>query len=252
MILNKPSFSISFTFEDTISLIEKLIKKRRWTGFSVADVKLTYYPYWTFRYSVFVEKEDEKENRKVTEELGSGRHAVDALTGELNEKIISVMEKSGLEIIKEPKENYPFEVIKPEIEEKEVKQILPLKIASLKGTTKDHVILSNIKLVYLPVWDIGVTIEDKNHRLEVNAVTGEIYNEEEVLERERGWIEITNETLSDLKNPGAWVKYSGDIIGSASPMLGSGFRDFFTSRMFWVLLLILLIILLALSLLGVF
>ena len=53
MILNRPSFPISFTFEQTTSTIEKVIKDNYWTEFSFASIKLRYVPYWFFNFDIF-------------------------------------------------------------------------------------------------------------------------------------------------------------------------------------------------------
>ncbi len=252
MILNKPSFSISFSFEDCVSTIESIIKSHGWTNFEVGDVKLVYTPYWIFSYDAFLES-TEKGKEKFISDTSSSKMALNSHTGELNQDIPSLLEFNPVHNVRKPDEKYEFEVVTPLISKNEVQKIAPIKLASQLQVPKDNIVISALQELFVPVWILQIKVAEGVYRFEVNAVSGDIINEQEIPEREKSWIEVTNETLSELQSPGAWIKYSSEIFGETfksvpKPSLSSNqnLLSLFSSqkRILIILLVILLILIL--------
>ena len=256
MLLNKPSFPISFTFEDTVALIEDLIKARGWTEFEVADITLVYTPYWIFNYTAFQEAISEDTKAKVVSDFSEGQIAMNAETGEFNDEVAGLMEGYTLERIRKPEENYQFQINHPRIEEEQVKKIAPLKLAQKMQLGRDNVVISGLTMAYVPTWIVNISVAEGVFRIEVNAVTGETFGEEEVPEREKGWMEVTQETLEELKEPGAWLRYSSEIMGSTSQALGTSLTGFLSA--FWynrklqITILVIILLIVALDVMGYF
>ena len=254
MLLNKPSFPISFTLEDTVAFIEDLIKSRGWTDFEVADIKLLYTPYWVFNYSAFQETVREETKSKIVSDINEGRLAMNAVTGEFNEEVPELLNTYTLERIRKPEEGYQFEIIQPIIEEDKVKSLAPLKLAQKMQLGKENVVISGLTLAFVPIWTVNVFVAEGVFRLEINAVTGESSGEEEVPEREKGWLEVTQQTLEELKEPGAWLRYSGEIIGSTSGALtsstGNLLHAFWTNRKLQTLILLAILAIILLDFYG--
>ena len=267
MHLDKTSFPISFTFEDCVAYIESLIKSRGWTNFEVADVKLVYYPYWFYRYDTYEESVDETvslEDEEAEEEgdeglatdggsvtsTSSGYLALDAVTAEINEEIASFIESEEPKRIKEVEEGYEFGVPRHKIKQHGAEKIAPLKTAEHLGVPLDKVIISHLKLIHVPYWNINVSVAEGVYAFEINAVSGEPTSEEEIPEREKGWMEITNETLEELKQPGAWVEYAAQISGGVLGSIKKFLWRILSNRTILITILLLILLLVIFSFYG--
>lgn len=270
MHLDKTSFPISFSFEDCVSYIESQINSRGWTDFEVADVKLVYYPYWFFRYDTYresvpepFESPDETAEGEAGEEgeegltdggsvsaVESGYLAMDAVTAEIDPEIAAMIEGNEFKRIKEVEEGYEFEVEDHKIKHSGAERIAPLKAAEHLGTSLDKVIVSHLKLIHVPFWELNVSVAEGVYSFEINAVTGETVSEEEIPEREKGWMEVTNETLEELKQPGAWMEYAGRFSGGFLSSLKDFILRLALNRNIQLTILFLVALLLALDLLG--
>ncbi len=228
MYLDAPAFPVSFPIEKTIELIDSLVKSKYWEDFKVGSLKLIYLPYWVFNYTAYEEKEDK--GRKETKELAFGKMSFADIPGELDEATASLYSSVEKETSNTPSEDYPFEVRKAKFSSSDVKEIAGVKLASNLGIAKENVIVSAVEKTYLPIWSTSVTIAEKNYRMEINAVSGEIMNEKEIPEREKGWLDITAETIEELKNPGTWVKYTREVGKSVAPKTGSFFNSFMNDK----------------------
>ncbi len=221
MYLNKPAFPVSFTVENIIGLIESMVKGKSWTKFEVADISLVYIPFWIFNYDAYSEAPSE-EGEKVVSALESGKMALNAFTNELDENVGFLYDSGDAEMQQKPTADYPFKIQRPKIRESDAKEITSLRLAAQLGLKKENVIISGLELVYLPIWFTWVTVAEGTYKLQINAVSGEILNEEQVPEREKGWLEVTSETLQDLKQPGVWIEYTQQI--------GTGVFSFITNN----------------------
>lgn len=219
MFLNKPALSVSFSLEDTVELIESTIKAKHWSQFEVADVKLLYKPYFVFNYDTFSEESAGPETEeaattggKVVTGTESGKAALDAISNALDDYAASLFDSPGVKLTNKIDHKYPYEVQRPLVRHTpEIQKIIQVKMAAKLQLPKDNVIITGVEMVYVPFWVAYVAVAEGNYRLDINAVTGEILNEQEVPEREKTWLEVTSETFEDLKRPGAWLEYSKQV-----------------------------------------
>lgn len=232
MYLDSPAFPINFPVEQAVAEIESMVKGRYWHDFEVGELKLVYTPFWTFSYDAFTEApgapasgegEDEESigaggraAGRIVSETSSGKMALNARTYELVEEVSYLYESAEGEMQNMPTSEYPYEIQRPKLVRTRVaERIIAVRLAAQLGLPKENVILSGLELVYLPQWFVWVTVAEGTFHLQINAYNGEMVNSEQVPERERGWLELTSETLEELKQPDAWIEYTREISQSA-------------------------------------
>jgi hypothetical protein len=209
MFLGNPVFPIAFEIEKVAGLIEATLKKKNWRSFDKGEVKLVLTPVYVFYYDAVFPEEGKPKGKAER-----GRLALNAETAELNKELADSMPADN-ELVKELPDEYPLVVRKPLFSKAEAEKIALLKTAALIGADRSNVVLTGLKVVYYPMWLAFVTVKEKTYELEISAVTGEIFGEEQVPKREKGFVEITRETLHELKEPGAWIRYSKEIADLA-------------------------------------
>ncbi len=228
MFLGNPVFPVSFELEQVTKLIEETLRKKSWQEFEVATLQLILTPFYVFYYDAAFE--EEKGGKQVVKKTKRGRLALNAVTGELSKELAESMPNEK-ELVKELPDQYPAEVKGSEFSQEEAKKVAVIKTAEQLETTKDSIILSGFKTVYYPMWIASITVAGKNHQLEISAVTGQIFGEETVPERPKGFLEITRETLHELREPGAWLRYSREIVKTGTVKLGGRGK---TQKKAWV------------------
>lgn len=222
MFLDAPAFPVSFSLEEAKETVSSLIKSKYWENFAVGELKLVYLPYTIFSYTAFEEIEGKETQKKTTRQVSSGKIAFSELSGEFDEALPKLHYSSTGKILShEPTAEHLFDVKKQKYSLSEVEGIVKVKLASDFSVAKDNVIVSALEKVYLPVWIVPAQIGEENYHLEINAVTGEIIGEIGIPHREKGWLEVTAETIDELKNPSSWFEYAGQVSGSVLPGEGS-------------------------------
>jgi hypothetical protein len=66
-------------------------------------------------------------------------------------------------------------------------------------------------MAYYPSWIIRILLDKKEYALMASGVTGRIANIEKIPLKEKKTHELVGETFRELKEPGAWLKYSREI-----------------------------------------
>lgn len=214
MYLDNPAFAVSFPLEDATKLIEETIKKKHWTDFEIGSLSLAYTPYWICNYESYSEKED-----KTVSESTSGSTALNAVDNTLSDAETKLYFDPDFKTEKQPSAGYEFNVSDSKTTSDEAREILSVRLAEKFNVPKQNIIISGLTLRYVPFWVVSLTIGVDNYRIRINAVTGRIVDEEKIPEKEKGWLELTSETLSELKEPGAWLMYAKDTgAGIASSL----------------------------------
>ena len=206
--LGKPTFPISFALEEVVGRIGDTLKSKHWHKFEMGDVKLVYVPYYIFNCDLFHEQE---EDGKISEKH-AGKHAISAVTRELNQKVADAFIEHEDKLVNEMQEAYPAVIRKAVLDKKEMEKIAGLRLAAWKETGSKHIIVSGLDMIYFPVWIVYVTVAEGTYKFEISALDGTVMEEDEVPEREKGFLEITGETLEELKEPGAWLRYSKGVL----------------------------------------
>lgn len=75
--------------------------------------------------------------------------------------------------------------------------------------------LSGAKTFFFPVWNVAVSVNGREFLLKYSGVSGELVERESVPQREKGTLEIVQETLEEMKNPKNWVKMGKEIASEA-------------------------------------
>jgi hypothetical protein len=235
MYLGKPSFLLSFGLEEVKTLVAEILKKKNWHEFKQSDITLSYVPYYIFFYDAFFEEKTEDGGKKISE-TQRGQLALNAISAEIDEDVSEGLEEAEL-TRKTP--NVPIEIEKPAMNQKEAEKIAVIKTASFLEASIRNVIITQMKMAYNPVWIIGIEVAEGNYELKVSGINGNVFGEEEIPERKKGLMEITKETLYELKNPKAWKKYTvetGKTIAGNSTL-----RKILANK--WLITIILILIL---------
>lgn len=221
MFLSKPCFPVSFSKEELEGLVKETLGGKHWRDFKTVSTTLLFEPYYFFSYDVFFEKKQEETGALVVSDTQAGSMALNAVSGEFDEEISALAEEEEPVILKESPvpEGVKTEIERVGLSEQEIKRIAPMRLAAKLEVSKSSVEISGIKLAFVPFWRVEVEINGKNFELVVNAVNGEVAPEDEIPYREKSLLELTGETLSELKSPNAWLDYSGRVYRR---IVGSG------------------------------
>ncbi|MDD5163549.1 MAG: hypothetical protein PHD95_05065 [Candidatus ainarchaeum sp.] len=235
MYLGKPSFSLSFGLEEVKKLVSEVLKKKNWHEFKQSDITLSYVPYYIFFYDAFFEEKTEDGEKKISE-TQRGRLALDATSAEIDEEVSEELE--GMELTRKTP-NAPIEVERPSMNQKEAEKIAAIKTASFLGLHTRNIITTQMQMIYHPMWIIGIEVAEGNFELQVSGTNGMVFGEEEIPERKKGLMEITKETIYELKSPKTWGKYS---IETGKTIAGSSLlRKILLNK--WLITIILILIL---------
>ncbi|MFH1586249.1 MAG: hypothetical protein ABID38_00150 [Candidatus Diapherotrites archaeon] len=216
MQLDKPSFSISFTREQADELVDSRVSAKGWNLNKVLQVKSVYHPYILFNFHGF-RKSGEEKGEGVKDEIQE-KMALDALTDEFSDMASNLGEEKPIEnqVIKDEE----IEALNPLIFEEEAKELLPLKLSAKFDIPRGNVFITGMRMVYAPEWKYLVEVDTKTYDFTIDAVNGGLEGDEKIPVRDKGWNEITKETISELQNPGAWVKYSAATVTGIASMMG--------------------------------
>ena len=213
MPLEKPAFPVSVTLGDAESKVSEVLKKKHWKEYTPFSSTLFFVPHWFFSFDVF----EEKKGR--TNLVSSGHGALNAFTNEVAEGIAFPdslgMVKTELEL----PEDLHFKVLDSRISKAEAEKILPVRIASGEGASRENVIISGLRLVLLPTWVVTFTLDGREIGLRINATSGEGSNAGFVPMKEKGFSQLTSEALEELSDPVEWINYSREIVSSFSRKL---------------------------------
>ncbi len=214
MKLDKPSLPISLSKEDALSQINETIMEKNWREeeIEISELSLLYVPFFVFNYEAFQESKAEESEQPVVSETQNGCMALNAFDSELNEEIAQLFEEEELNLEKKTPKEVAFELQKTRLNDEEAKQIAQVKVAAQLSLGKDNIIISALELVYVPFWLTIAKVGEEEYRVEINAVSGAMTGLEELPERGKGYGELAKETVSELKDPFAWAKYSASII----------------------------------------
>ena len=218
MILENPALTLSIKTKDVTEVLEGVLKERNWKHFELANLKLVYVPFYIFNYDTLVEQEVQGQ----TYSQGfSGLMAMNAITGKLEPLLTQVMEQQPVDYEREISHDLKYEMQNPAISMKEVKETANIKLAGQFNVGKDSMAVAGFRLVYWPIWRIFVTLPSKAiQKIEIEGVSGYPMNIEEVPEREKTWIEVTEETLDSLKTAKGWA----DLTKKAVQVTATGLK----------------------------
>jgi len=219
MVLENPALALVVKTQDILSILESILKERNWKNFELANLKLVYNPVYLFNYDIIVE--EQKGNQTVSQGT-SGLMAMNGINGKLEPSLVDVIEKQPVSYEKEISHDIQYEIEQPAVTRDELKDSGRVKLASQLGLKKDSVTISGIRMVYWPIWTVFVELSSMVQKIEVDGVTGYPLNIQEVPEREKGWLEVTADTLQKMKSPSGWADLSSAAGSAATHRLMRG------------------------------
>ncbi len=211
----QPYFAVLVERTEARGRAEAVLRSKRHRDFEIGQERLFYVPYWLFSYDIH---ETVAGKTKV---IASGSGALNAFSKVFDPRISSLVH-SPAKRIPTPSHDMGGEVLRVRFSESEVREMLPVMLASKHGASKDNVILSGIELVYAPFWKLSIELGGEAIEMNVSAVDGKVIGTGEIGAREKTRAELVQETLRELSNPAEWLRYSSEIIsGLASGVQGA-------------------------------
>ncbi len=223
MYLGNPLLPQTISVDQALSKVKKVLEEKNWSEFEVGTVKLILVPYFYFNYHYYVEKNNKDE--KVIDKSVDGFLAINANSLNVDEKIAKLI-KSNIKNLTNQVPELEFEELPINIEKNEQKIVIGLKIAEFFKIPKQTVLVSSIKKCFLPLYETNVTIQNKIYKININAfVESDLIGVEKIPTREKGFVEITKETLADLSTPAGWATYSKGLLGEVTKEVVSNTKE---------------------------
>jgi hypothetical protein len=196
---------LSLSAKEALSKIEEVLTEKNWKDFEGGELKLVLIPYYLYNYHYHTEAENEGE--VFVQSSNDGLLSLNGFSLKVEKETTNIIIEKTSELVGTAPQ-VEHEIKKSPITKSTQEHILKIKTAEFFKISKNNVVISNIKQVMIPMYESFITIDGKTHEITVDASSGNIYGTSEVEEREKGFMEITTETLNDLKDPKAWVEYT--------------------------------------------
>jgi len=227
MYLDNPALPVRFSSKDAVVKLRETLKKKGWAVSKPECTKIIYRPFWIFYYEIF----SSKKNGEV-KHLSSGNMLLDAQNNTFTEtEAIDLGNTTNT--LEKPEFKIEIEVQKPSLRKEGAEKIAKLNLASKFKTSVDNIALTNLKMLYFPIWNAKVELDEKTHNFLLNASTGKMIGSTQTPQKPQSVSEIAGETLSELKDPSAWITYTKEIISDAI--------NFFSKSIWRIVILILII-----------
>lgn len=210
MYLGNPLLPINFTPLSAADAVKKELSKRHWKEFELKPLKLDLVPYFLFNYHYFIEAE--ASGHKVVKKSIDGILAVDGHDVSVREDRVELLKNNW----KKAASGTPkgaFDEKWCNIEKKDQEEVLKVKTAEHFEVPKGNVFVSSARKMFLPLYRTSVSLGGKEYKLTINGVDGAVEGIDAVPDREKGYLEITSETINELKSPASWGKYAKEIVG---------------------------------------
>lgn len=206
MLLDAPSFKTVVTPEAALGIIQKSVAQRGWKQYDVSDVKLVYTPYWVFSFDVL-----------VGESSPTGKTALNAYTGDLNDYVPYVLERPSKKT-NQTEAGAEVEVLPTAISKTELNEVGATKVAAHAGLKKENVSISAATKYYVPSYQVWVDVAGDSFKIDIDAVVGNPQGIEGIPERKKGWNEAAGEAVSKMKTPSGWIELFGRTVSSVAGM----------------------------------
>ncbi len=200
MFLERPAFPAKFSELELREKVGTLLGQKGITKFYFSDSNFYFVPYWFFSFDIFSDSETK------TELKANGTSAFNSFSLIFDEGVAKLASMQGLKKESQPDEDLEFEVLSSKVSEKEIRDLMKGRLASIHGVKRDGVILSGVEMFFVPFWGFKVNSDSQELEFRVNAVNGDVLGEQEVKERQKEFNEIFSEALQDLTNPSSWIE----------------------------------------------
>ena len=213
MYLGNPLLPINVTAETAEDSLKKNLTQKNWHEYELKKLKLDLVPYFLFNYHYFLEGSAEGKN--IVKSTVHGTLAVDGHDIAVREDLVDLLKYSWKKAVAEVPRG-EFDEKWCNIEKKEQDEVLQLCTAEYFEIPKQNVVISNARKFFVPFYMTSTKLEGKEYNFIINAIDGTIAGILDVPIREKGYMEITKETLHELKSPKMWVKYSKEALAEGT------------------------------------
>ncbi|MDO8538077.1 MAG: hypothetical protein Q7S21_04285 [archaeon] len=205
----KNFFPITFPFNDAVRIVDNFVGERGYYSFNIEKTKLVYFPFWFFNFSAFGEGESAKSHKEVA----AGSKGFDELGNDFSEKFPEQFRNALLvEFSDMPEADYKIQLKETEYSLLEVREMIQVKLASMFSVQKQNMVISSLKLVYLPKWFITVLVDKKEYVFEVSLIKKEILNPNILVPKIKPVQEQTKEILKEFLQPKAWISVPAEML----------------------------------------
>lgn len=208
--MGNPLLPIKISLADATASVKNVLDEKNWHTQKLDKIELNLVPYFLFNYHYFFEHE--AEGHKIIKRSHDGILAFDAHKLVIDDDTTELIKMTWKEAVNkvpvgEFKEKFT------NVGKKEELDVLALKTAQFFNVPKENVIISNLKRFFVPFYKAVIVFsEDESYSIFVNAVDGTIRGDDAVPTRKKGMVEVTKETIKDLRHPKNWVTYAADLI----------------------------------------
>ena len=223
MYLGNPLLPINVTAESAQESLKKKLTQKNWHEVELAKIKLDLVPYFLFNYHYFIDNGGD--GKSTIKSTVHGTLAIDGHDIAVREDMTDLIKYNWKKSVPEVPRG-EFDEKWCNIEKKEQDEVLQLTTAEHFEIPKQNLVISAARKFFVPLYKTSVKLEGKEYPFIINAIDGTISGIKEVPVREKGYLEITKETVRELKSPKAWVKYSKEALteGSATLFLGNSLK----------------------------
>ncbi|MGI6589268.1 MAG: hypothetical protein ACOX1V_01230 [Candidatus Iainarchaeum sp.] len=213
MYLGNPLLPINISSSKAEELIKKELSKRNWVEFDIPPLKLNLVPCFLFNYHYYIESDNEGKNT-----IKSTVHGILAIDGheiKLRPDLVELLKHNWKDTMQEvPRGEFVEKYCN--ISKNDQMEVIKLKVAHYFDIPKQNVVISDLRKLLVPFYKTTIKVNQIEYKLSINAVDGVIEGIKEVPNREKSYLEITKETINELKTPSNWIKYSKEVIGEVT------------------------------------
>jgi hypothetical protein len=209
LYLGNPLLPINITAQSAEESLKKKLTQKNWQEFELKKIELILVPYFLFNYHYFLENSGSGNN--TIKSTVHGILAVDGHEITVREDLVELLKLNWKKAVAEVPRGQ-FEEKWCNIEKKEQEEVLQLTTAENFEVPKQNVVISSARKFFVPFYKTSTKLEGTEYNFIINAIDGTIEGIKTVPEREKGYVEITKETIKELKSPKSWVKYSKEAL----------------------------------------
>lgn len=244
------TYQLTVSTEDLKGIAKEIFSSKRRSQASITGTRIELHPYYLFDYlAVPPKKEEKKEEAEAEGDQGefSGSMSLDALTNELDESITELVEGIKTQQVSELKKATSLEVsqLKPKTAIQEAEKIILLKLSRQLGVAREDMVITNLKLAFIPFYLVQASFDDEEAMLKIDALQGNVFEGEESIPfKEKTSNELFGEAMADLASPGKLGSHLLHLIKWLFKSIVSLVKYFFSSQKRMLMLLLLLVALL--------
>ncbi len=209
MYLSNPLLPLNASIPKINQKIKEALEKKDWHEFEIEKPTLILVPYLLYNYHYYTEHKNSAKG--VINETHDGVLVINAHKIKIEEKLTDLIKytwKKSIQTI--PKEK--FEEKWNNIDRKQQHEVIQLKTADYFDVPKQNVIITSVRKVLLGFYLTKIKMGESEFDLKINAVDEKIEGLEKIPSREKGIVELTKSTLSDLKKPKNWLVYTKEFF----------------------------------------